>query len=51
MRASLLLGLLFIAGPALAEEKFIGSNVDVRTVVSFKISDSAVKKYFLKVGR
>ena len=36
--------LTFLAGPSLAEEKFAGSNVDVRTVLSFKAPDAAVQR-------
>jgi hypothetical protein len=33
-----------LVGPAVAQGKFIGSNVDVRTVLNFKVSDAAVEK-------
>jgi hypothetical protein len=41
--------LLLAAGPAIAAEKYVGSNVDVRTVLAFKIPDAAVLK-FLPAG-
>jgi hypothetical protein len=44
MRAILTLALFLFSGPALAQEKFIGSNVDLRTSLSFKASDAAVQK-------
>ena len=37
--------LLLAAGPALAAEKHVGSNVDVRTVLAFKVADAAVQKF------
>jgi hypothetical protein len=45
MRAFLLGLLLLAAGPALAAEKYVGSNVDVRTILAFKIADAAVQKF------
>jgi hypothetical protein len=36
--------LSLIAGPSLAQEKFAGSNVDVRTVLGFKAPDAAVQR-------
>jgi hypothetical protein len=44
MRAFLLGLLLLAAGPGLAAEKYVGSNVDVRTVLALKASDAAVQK-------
>ena len=44
MRTLLLIVLLVLAGPTLAQERFSGSNVDVRTVLAFKASDTAVQK-------
>jgi hypothetical protein len=44
MRAFLFLALLLFSGPALAQEKLIGSNVDLRTSLAFKASDAAVQK-------
>ena len=44
MRAFLLTVLILGAAPALAQEKFDGTNVDVRTVLDFKVSDAAVQK-------
>jgi hypothetical protein len=44
MRASWLGFLLLAAGPALAEEKLVGAEVDLRTVLSFKATDAAVQK-------
>lgn len=35
---------LFSAGPISAQEKLSGSNLDVRTVLAFKVSDAAVQK-------
>jgi hypothetical protein len=41
----LLLGLLFLtAEPATAAEKYVGGNVDVRTMLAFKAADAAVRK-------
>jgi hypothetical protein len=50
MRA-LLLGflLLLAAEPVLAAEKYVGSNVDSRTILAFKVADAAVQK-FLPAG-
>jgi hypothetical protein len=44
MRALLLAAALFAAAPAIAQEKFVSSNVDVRTLLDFKVSDAALKK-------
>ena len=44
MRALLLGFLLLAAGPALAAEKYVGSNVDARTILAFKVADAAVQK-------
>jgi hypothetical protein len=44
MRALLLGFSLLVAGPALAAEKYVGSNVDVRTILAFKVADAAVQK-------
>jgi hypothetical protein len=44
MRAILTLTLFLFAGPALAQEKFIRSDVELRTHLSFKASDAAVQK-------
>jgi len=41
--------LLLAAGPALAAEKYVGGNVDVRTVLAFKAPDASVLK-FLPAG-
>ena len=35
---------LLAATPALAAEKYVGSNVDVRTVLAFKVADAAVRR-------
>jgi len=45
MRASLFAFLLLAATPALAAEKHVGGNVDVRTVLAFKAPDAAVLKF------
>ena len=45
MRALLLGITLLAAAPALAAEKYVGSNVDVRTVLAFKVADAAVQKF------
>jgi len=45
MRALLLGFLLLAAGPALAAEKYVGSNVDSRTILAFKVADAAVQKF------
>jgi hypothetical protein len=45
MRALLLGFTLLAATPALAAEKYVGSNVDVRTVLAFKVADAAVQKF------
>jgi hypothetical protein len=44
MRALLLGFILLAAEPALAADKYVGSNVDVRTVLAFKVADAAVQK-------
>ena len=44
MRSLLLVGALVLAHPALAQEKVVGNNVDVRTLLAFKASDAAVQK-------
>jgi hypothetical protein len=45
MRALLIIGAMFLAQPVFAQnEKYTGSNVDVRTILSFKASDGAVQK-------
>jgi len=44
MRAFLLTLLPLLASPALAQEKFIGTNMDTRTVLNFKVSDTALQK-------
>ena len=44
MRLLLLVGALVLAHPALAQEKVVGNNVDVRTLLLFKASDTAVQK-------
>jgi hypothetical protein len=48
MRRALLVASLvavpWLANPAGAQEKFIGSNVDLRTILTFKASDAAVQK-------
>jgi hypothetical protein len=45
MRAFFVGFLLLAAGPALAAEKYVGSNTDVRTVLAFKAADAAVQKF------
>ena len=37
--------LLLAAGPALAADKYVGSNVDVRTILAFKVADAPVQKF------
>ncbi len=44
MRAILVLALLLLTTPTVAQEKFTGSNVDLRTLLAFKASDGAVQK-------
>ena len=46
MRALFVVGAMLLAQPAFAQsnEKYTGSNVDVRTILSFKASDAAVQK-------
>jgi hypothetical protein len=44
MRAFLLSLLWLLAGPALAQEKLVGTNMDVRTILNFKVSDAAIQK-------
>lgn len=44
MRFLLLVGALVLAHPALAQEKVVGNNIDVRTLLLFKASDTAVQK-------
>lgn len=45
MRALVLAFLLLAAEPALAAEKYVGSNVDSRTILDFKVPDAAVQKF------
>jgi hypothetical protein len=45
MRALVLGFLLLAAEPALAAEKYVGSNVDSRTILAFKVADAAVQKF------
>jgi hypothetical protein len=49
MRAFLFGFLLLAAGPALAADKYVGSNVDVRMVLAFKANAAVVQK-FLPAG-
>jgi len=44
MRALLLAALALAASPALAQEKLVGTNMDVRTILHFKVSDAAIQK-------
>ena len=44
MRAFLLSLLWLLAGPALAQEKLVGTNMDVRTILNFKVTDAAIQK-------
>jgi hypothetical protein len=44
MRALLLTVLALTASPALAQEKMVATNMDVRTILAFKVSDAAVQK-------
>lgn len=44
MRALMLVVLLSFAVPSYANEKLVGSNVDVRTTIAFKVSDAAVQQ-------
>lgn len=44
MRAFLVSAFLLLAGPTFAQEKFVGANVDLRTIMYFKASDDAVQK-------
>jgi hypothetical protein len=44
MRALWLGFLLLVAGPALAGEKLVSTEVDLRTVLNFKATDAAVQK-------
>ncbi len=44
MRAFLLSLLWLLAGPALAQEKLVGTNMDVRTILDFKVADAAIQK-------
>ena len=45
MRAFFLGFLLIAAAPALAAEKYVGGNVDVRTILAFKAPDAAILKF------
>ena len=45
MRALSLAFMVLAATPALAADKYVGSNVDVRTVLAFKVADAAVQKF------
>jgi hypothetical protein len=49
MRAFFFGFLLVATGPALAAEKYVGGNVDVRTTLAFKAPDAGVRK-FLPAG-
>jgi hypothetical protein len=43
--ACILLSLLWLlAGPALAQDKLVGTNMDVRTILNFKVADAAIQK-------
>ena len=44
MRAFLLSLLWLLAGPALAQDKLVGTNMDVRTILNFKVADAAIQK-------
>ncbi len=44
MRAALLIALWLLAGPAVAQEKFAGTSVDVRTILSFKVSAPSLQR-------
>ena len=46
MRALFVVGAMFLAQPVFAQsnEKYTGSNVDVRTILSFNASDAVVQK-------
>jgi hypothetical protein len=44
MRVLLLAALTVVSGPALAQEKLVGTNMDVRTILHFKVSDAAIQK-------
>ena len=44
MRALSLVVCLALVGPAMADEKLFGSNVDVRTAINLKVSEAAVQK-------
>jgi hypothetical protein len=45
MRALLLGFMLLAAGPTLAAEKYVGSNVDVRTILAFRVADAAAQTF------
>jgi hypothetical protein len=45
MRALFLGFFLLAAGPVLAADKYVGGNVDVRTILAFKARDAAVQKF------
>ena len=53
MRALFVVGAMFLAQPVFAQsnEKYTGSNVDVRTILSFKASDAGFRRCFPKAGR
>jgi hypothetical protein len=36
--------LWLLAGPALAQDKLVGTNMDVRTILNFKVADAAIQK-------
>ena len=44
MRSFFLMTLALLASPALAQDKLVGTNMDVRTIVNFKVSDAAIQK-------
>ena len=45
MRAFILGLLLMAVGPTFAAEKYVGSNVDVRTALAFKAPEAGVRKF------
>ena len=44
MRAILVTALTLLAAPALAQDKLVGTNMDARTILNFKVSDAAIQK-------
>ena len=44
MRALAVFGLMLLAAPAVAQEKFVNSDASVRTTLDFKVPAAAIQK-------